>query len=177
MRWLAPILSVTAEEIWQHMPGERGESVLLETYYTFPESVDMGEMDMAFWQRVVAVREAVSKDLEAVRVAGDIGSSLEAELDLYCDADLKKLLERLGDELRFVLITSSARVYSANEAPAQALDTAVSGLRLLVTPSQHGKCVRCWHRRDDVGRSTEHPELCGRCVENVDGKGEQRLYA
>ncbi|GAB4361669.1 MAG: isoleucine--tRNA ligase [Gammaproteobacteria bacterium] len=177
VRWLAPILSFTAEEIWQYLPGERGESVFLETYYRFPEAGDMGELDMDFWLRMERVRDAVSKELEAVRVAGKIGSSLEAELDLYCEDGLRSALEKLGDELRFVLITSYARVHPLKEAPAEAVETSLEGLRLKVTPSTHRKCVRCWHRREDVGDNADHPELCGRCVENVEGQGEERLYA
>lgn len=177
VRWLAPILSFTAEEVWQYLPGPRGESVFLETYYAFPEAAEMGELNMAYWQEVLAVREAVSKELERVRVEGKIGSSLEAELDLYCDKNLQNLLSKLGDELRFVLITSTAVVHPLDAAPAETVETARAGLRLKVIPSSHGKCVRCWHRREDVGKHADHPELCGRCVENVAGSGEQRLYA
>jgi len=177
VRWLAPILSFTAEEIWQHLPGERGESVFLETYYAFPEAADMGEMDMAFWQEVLTVLNAVSKELESVRAEGKIGSSLEAELDLYCDGQLESTFGKLGDELRFVLLTSSARLHPMSAAPDTSLETAVDGLRLVVSPSEHAKCVRCWHRREDVGDNSEHPELCGRCVDNVAGAGEHRSYA
>ncbi len=176
-RWLAPILSFTAEEIWHYLPGERGESVFLATYYSFPEATPMGELDMEYWQQVLAVREAVSKELERVRVEGRIGSSLEAELELYCDDVLLPLLGKLGDELRFVLITSYAAVHPLAAAPADAVETGRAGLRLKVTPSGHGKCVRCWHRREDVGAHADHPELCGRCVENVSGAGEQRRFA
>jgi len=179
-RWLMPILSFTAEDIWQHIPGQRGDSVLLEEWYRVP-GVDDEIMGQGFWNRVIAVREAVSKELEKLRAAGDIGSSLAAEVDLYCDAGLYGVLGRLGDELRFVLITSYARIHPASEKPVDAVDVTLTDsdrqLAIRVSASQHGKCVRCWHQREDVGNHADHPELCGRCVDNVAGAGELRQFA
>jgi isoleucyl-tRNA synthetase len=128
---------------------------------------------------VLAVRDAVKKEIEKVRVSGDIGSSLDAEIDLYCDAGWLDKLSRLEDELRFVLITSYARIHPIDTLASDAVTADVGGsqLGIRVTPSAHGKCARCWHHREDVGTSGEHPELCGRCIENVDGDGEQRRYA
>ena len=184
VRWLAPILSFTAEEIWLNLPGEREESVFLETWYVLPEMFLPQEdadqqFGMAYWQDVLAVRNAVKKELEKLRVAGDIGSSLDAEVDLYCDADWLARLSRLEDELRFVLITSYARLHPLGEQTAEAISVDLDGARMAiqVMPSAYGKCVRCWHHREDVGGNVDHPELCGRCVENVDGSGEQRRYA
>ncbi len=178
VRWLAPMLSFTAEEIWQHMPGEREESVFLTTWHTLPEAGPVAtDMDLAYWSQVLAVREAVSKELERLRIAGGIGSSLDAEVDLYCDGELAAQLDRLGDELRFALITSDARVHAAGEQPADAPESEVKGLWLTVAPSDHRKCIRCWHHREDVGSNSEHPEICARCVENVAGPGEARQYA
>ena len=183
VRWLAPILSFTADEIWRYLPGARGESVLLETWHPLPamyadtEGADAG---VDFWGDVIAVREAVGKELERLRVAGGIGSGLDAEVDLYCGRELHDRLLRLDDELRFVLITSSARVHATAAVPDEAVHfTLPSGDELWVTvaPSEHAKCVRCWHRRADVGSRADHPELCGRCVENVAGAGEQRRHA
>ncbi len=176
-RWIAPILSFTAEELWGFIPGERDESVFFESWYAFPPEIQ-DEMDDAFWQKVLAVRVACSKEMEKLRVDKTIGSSLDAEVDLYCDDELLATLEKLQDELRFVLITSYARLHKLADKPSDAIDAEdVSGLALLVKASEHPKCVRCWHHREDVGKNAEHPELCGRCVENVAGKGEVRHYA
>ena len=176
-RWIAPILSFTAEELWGFIPGERDESVFFESWYAFPPEIQ-DEMDDAFWQKVLAVRVACSKEMEKLRVDKTIGSSLDAEVDLYCDDALLASLEKLQDELRFVLITSYARLHKLADKPADAVDAEeVSGLALVVKASEHPKCIRCWHHREDVGTNAEHPELCGRCVENVAGEGEVRHYA
>jgi len=175
VRWLAPILSFTAEEIWHSLPGKREESVFLATWYALPES---SKADMGLWQRVLSVREAVRKELEKLRVEGKIGSSLDAEVDLYCEPELARPLGGLGDELRFALITSYARVHGEAQKPQDAVsDPEVPGLWVKAKASAHTKCVRCWHHREDVGQNKEHPELCGRCVENVAGSGEIRKYA
>jgi isoleucyl-tRNA synthetase len=184
VRWLAPILSFTAEEIWRNLPGDREESVFMETWFELPEMFLPGEeagerFGLDYWRDVLAVRDAVKKEAEKVRVAGQIGSSLDAEVDLYCDQAWMEKLTRVEDELRFVLITSYARVHPLGEQPDDAVAVDLGGVRLgiRVTPSAHNKCVRCWHHREDVGSNAEHPELCGRCVENVDGAGEHRTYA
>ncbi len=178
VRWLAPVLSFTAEEVWQHLPGERGDSVFLETWYQGLFALDAEDrFDRAFWERVIEVRQAVSRHLEQGRKAGAIGSSLDAELDLYCEQELLDLLQRLGDELRFVLITSEARVHPATTASSDAVATEVSGLAVAIAPSDQQKCVRCWHHRDDVASHVDHPQLCGRCVVNVTGSGEIRRFA
>ena len=179
-RWLAPILSFTAEEIWTHIPGERSKSVFLQTWYEFPLLPAAEQMNMDFWHQVMAVREAVSRELERLRVAGGIGSSLDAEVDLYCGQEVLDQLKLLGDELHFVLITSYARVYRLETPPDDAIHfTLVSGdeLWIAAAPSAHAKCIRCWHHQRDVGDNRNHPELCGRCVENVTGKGEHRSFA
>ncbi|MFZ1324782.1 MAG: isoleucine--tRNA ligase [Candidatus Contendobacter sp.] len=179
-RWLAPILSFTAEEIWKHLPGAREPSVFLTTWYDGLFAVrDEDAFGAAYWEQLIAVREVVSKELEKVRVAGGIGSGLDAEVDLYCDGVLAADLGRLEDELRFFLITSSARRHPLAARSAEAVEVQVNGqpLAIRVSPSAQAKCVRCWHHREDVGRNAEHPELCGRCVENVTGSGEIRRYA
>jgi isoleucyl-tRNA synthetase len=179
-RWVTPILSFTAEDIWRHIPGDRGDSILLEEWYPLPK-VDDETMGRAFWRQVIEVREVVSKELETLRASGAIGASLAAEVDLYCDTGLFADLERLGDELRFVLITSYARIHPLADRPADAVDVVVGDgdrrLALRVSASAYAKCVRCWHQRADVGNHAEHPQLCGRCVENVTGSGEQRQFA
>ena len=178
-RWLAPILSFTAEEIWRNLPGARGPSVFLTTWYTGLFAVgDEDPFNAAYWERLIAVREAVSKELEKLRVAGGIGSGLDAEVDLYGDGGLAADLGRIGDELRFFLITSYARLHPLAARPADAVEIQANGqpLAIRVLPTVHTKCVRCWHHREDVGRNAEHPELCERCVENAFGAGEERRF-
>ncbi len=177
-RWLAPILSFTAEEIWGQIPGGRGETIFTETWYTGLFALDAEDrFDRDFWERVTAVRVAVGKQLEQLRIDGNIGSSLDAEVDVYCDDGLLELLGRLGDELRFVLISSYARVHPLTEKPGDAVTTDVEGLALLVKVSDKAKCARCWHHREDVGAEERHPDLCSRCVENIEIDGESRRYA
>jgi len=176
VRWLAPILAFTSEEIWQALPGERLESVLMATWHEIPDASQA--VGKAEWTRVMRMRELVSKRLEQLRDAGEIGSSLEAEVDLYADPSWQAALAPLGDELRFVLITSEASLAPLAEAARDAsADTGEPGLLIRVRPSGHEKCVRCWQRREDVGRDATHPALCGRCVENVAGQGENREVA
>ncbi|ROU00644.1 isoleucine--tRNA ligase [Marinobacter sp. R17] len=177
VRWIAPILSFTADEIWQHLPGERGESVFLEDWYSglvaLPADLSMGR---EYWDEIQGVKEAVNKCLEDARNRGDIKGSLSAEVTLYCEGDLKADLEALGDELRFVLITSEATVATIAEA-GDAEQTGLEGLRVRVVPTAHAKCDRCWHHREDVGQHADHPKLCGRCIENIEGEGEKRAFA
>ena len=169
VRWIAPILSFTAEEIWRHIPGERSDSVFLEDWYAgFPP---VRARDEAVWEVVMPMRETVTRELEKLRVAGEIGSSLDAEVDISVGAESKRLLDQLEDELRFVFITSYARVREIDDAEDAA------AVQIKVRASTHKKCVRCWHHREDVGADTAHPELCGRCVENVTGSGEIRRHA
>jgi len=177
VRCLTPILSFTAEEIWGHMDGEREASVLMTTRYTkfddCPSDTDGDE----FWQTIVNVRNEVSKQIEAVRVAGDIGAGLDARVSLFADDELLSVLNRIADELRFVLITSDVQIMGLDQAGDNSVQTEISGLKVLVEAMSEEKCVRCWHRRPELGSISEHPELCSRCVLNVDGEGEQRLYA
>ncbi|MCF6235730.1 MAG: isoleucine--tRNA ligase [Gammaproteobacteria bacterium] len=177
-RWLAPILSFTADEIWPFIPGKRNESVFLNEWYQvdgFEEkSIDASPLN---WNQIITAREAVSKILEGLRVNGEIGSPLDAEIDLYCDADLLQNLSQLDDELRFVLITSYARIHPSKNRPESAVKSQMDGLWITAKPSAHNKCVRCWHHQQDVGSYNEHPELCGRCIENVTGQGENRKFA
>jgi isoleucyl-tRNA synthetase len=177
-RWLAPIISYTADEIWQFIPGERNESVFLETWYEgLVKLDDNSAMNRDFWQKIMSVRAAVSKELEKSRAKGDIGSSLNAEIELYCNPELFDTLIQLSGELHFIFITSNASVIADQFAPDDAIQTELEGVKLKVIVSEYKKCVRCWHQRYDVGEHAEHPELCGRCEENVEGKGESRLYA
>ncbi|MCP3752259.1 isoleucine--tRNA ligase [Pseudomonas sp. SBB6] len=178
VRWIAPILAFTADELWQYLPGERNESVMLNTWYEglseLPEGFELGR---AYWDRVMAAKTAVNKELENQRAAKAIGGNLQAEVTLFADDALSADLNKLGDELRFVLITSAASVAPFAQAPADAVETEVPGLKLKVVKSGHAKCGRCWHFRADVGSNPEHPEICARCADNISGNGEVRHYA
>ena len=176
-RWVAPILSFTAEEIWENLPGDREASVFLSEWYELPISNASDAMGDAFWSSCVAVRQDVNKAMEAERAQGNIRGSLDAIVTLYATSELRQILATLGDELRFVLITSGADLADIADAPTEALAGEVEGLKVLVSASDAEKCERCWHRRDDIGSAAEHPTLCGRCVTNVDGEGEVRHYA
>jgi isoleucyl-tRNA synthetase len=182
VRWLAPVLSFTAEEIWTHLPGTRAASVFHSTWHTLPK-VPADSID---WDALIALRSAVARELERLRDAGAIGAPLEARVELFCEAADHARFSALGDELRFLFITSEAsveRIASAADRErlvglgAVAAQADPAGVLLRVTPTTAPKCVRCWHRREDVGSSAEHPELCGRCIGNLEGPGEARHYA
>ena len=179
VRWLAPILSFTAEEIWLQLPGARAQSVFLATWYQLPAASGR-PADPIDWPALIALRTDVARELERLRVAGEIGAPLEAELDVYCNATQYPRLNALGDELRFLMITSKARVHSVEHPPAEAVLSASvpgGGVWLQVRRTTAPKCVRCWHHRDDVGQTPAHPELCTRCVGNIAGPGETRRFA
>jgi len=133
-------------------------------------------MDSTYWSFIAEVKTAVNKLIETKRNDGVIGKSLSASITLYCEQGLFEQLERLQDELRFVLITSSA-VVTQETPPDHAEATDVEGLFVVVEANKNKKCARCWHQRSDVGQYPQHPELCGRCIENVDGDGEIRYFA
>ena len=178
VRWIAPILSFTAEEIWENLPGEHLPSVMLEQWYGGLQSLSADDaMGRTFWQRMMAVRAAVNKAMEAQRAAGVLRGSLDAEVTLYCSTQLSEALLALGDELRFVLITSAATVQPLDTAGADAVSTELPELRLQITVAADEKCERCWHRSPSVGHGTAHSTLCDRCIENVDGEGERRHFA
>ncbi|MDX1443227.1 MAG: isoleucine--tRNA ligase [Gammaproteobacteria bacterium] len=175
LRWLAPILSFTMEEAWEMLPGERPLSVFMTEWYDIPGAAKDVDID---WDTVLHVREAVSRVLEGLRKDNAIGSSLDAEVQLYADDDMYDKLAMLGDELRFALITSYASIHKSADKPSDAVtDEEAPGLYISASRVEHEKCERCWHRREDVGANEEHPTLCGRCVINVAGDGEDRHYA
>ncbi|HUX26674.1 MAG TPA: isoleucine--tRNA ligase [Burkholderiales bacterium] len=166
VRLMAPILSFTAEEIWSLAGGE-GETVFTHTWDEFP-AADIAQPLLERWASIRSVRAEVQKQLEEARAAGKIGSSLQAEVEIRAGGDKLTLLQSLQNDLRFVLITSSAKLTPV----AAAADEAV-----IVSASAHAKCGRCWHYRDDVGADAAHPGLCGRCVSNLYGTGEARTHA
>ncbi|MDP1604187.1 MAG: isoleucine--tRNA ligase [Legionella sp.] len=174
-RWLAPILSFTAEEIWQAIPGQESESIFLEQWYDAWPVIE--KVDMEYWQQLQLVRDEVNKALEGERQKGVIGSALAAEVILYAKPQLLSNLLKLGDELRFVLITSGATVKPLAEIPSDVSTNEELGLAIIVKPSQFEKCARCWHRCDDIGVNSEYPDLCGRCAGNLSGLDEVRNFA
>lgn len=178
VRWIAPILSFTAEEIWHYLPGQKEDSVMLTQWYTnLAPLAATHAMNADFWQVIMQAREVIYKALEQVRAEGKIGANLEADVVIYAEGDLYTKLMQLGDELHFVLITSTAKVLPLTQRHANAVQSEMPNLWFSISPSPNAKCVRCWHRCADVGQHTEHPELCGRCVTNVVGDGEERLFA
>jgi len=178
VRWLAPILSFTAEEIWHYIPGSRNESVFLNQWYQDLSALKKNElMGQSFWEKIRLVRDAVNKEIERLRATGQLGSSLEAQVLLYAEPELEKMLHALGNELRFVLITSSASVFPEKGCPEEAISSDITGLKIKVLPLALKKCERCWHRTEDIGQNLSHPTLCLRCVDNIEGPGEKRLYA
>jgi isoleucyl-tRNA synthetase len=173
VRWLAPILSFTAEEVWRYLPDERAASVFHVTWHVPPE-VPSGAID---WDAFIELRTDVTRELEKLRDTGAIGAPLDARIDLYCLPEQQRRFAALGSELRFLLITSEARVHEVAAAPAGAVAAAnLPGVWLAAVANEDPKCVRCWNRRPDVGTHAHHPELCGRCIVNLGMPGEERRY-
>jgi isoleucyl-tRNA synthetase len=163
LRLMAPILSFTAEEAWRVLAGKADDSVFFHTWHAFPPVAGAPEL-LDRWREIRAARAEVQKELERLREAGKIGSSLAANVEIGASGARQRALAALGDELRFVMITSQATVRSGADSIAAA-------------PSPHAKCERCWHYREDVGANAAHRTLCGRCVSNLEGPGETRRFA
>ena len=172
-RLLAPILSFTAQEVWETLNGEP-TCVFEQTWYEFPLPQDADEL-RARWSRLRMLRSDIQKKLEELRVDGKIGSSLAGEVEIYANGESREFLRSFADDLRFVFITSQARLVS-HEA-GDAVPTALDNVSIKVHASPHAKCERCWHYRADVGADPAHPEICGRCVSNLFGAGEPRQHA
>ncbi|HWG77013.1 MAG TPA: isoleucine--tRNA ligase [Steroidobacteraceae bacterium] len=189
VRWLAPILAFTAEETWRYLSGERPASVFLSTWHALPPVA----ADSIDWELLFALRKDVARELERLRIAGQIGAPLDAQLALWCVPEQHARIAALGEELRFFLVTSEASLQrvspesvtqlsadvarSPGQVPADAVACAsLPGVWLAVRPSAAAKCVRCWHHRADVGAEAAHPELCGRCVGNLSLPGETRRH-
>ena len=174
VRWITPILSFTADEVWEFLPGADG-NLFSQEWYTELQSSSETVLNTSDWECLMALREQVNKRVEEMRSEGKLKSSLEAIVNIEADGETADLLERMSDELRFILITSGANVKRTTIDGA--VKTDIDGLSLLVERAGHEKCVRCWHFREDVGQHAKHPELCDRCIENVDGPGEVRKIA
>ena len=179
IRWIAPILSFTAEEAWQELPGGRSETVFVQEWYDLDDFSAPGEIADADWNGILETRKHISKELEGLRNEKRIGSSLDAEVRIWnaphCLSKIK------NDELRFVFITSGVRLVEGDEVPGTATRISDAGGNeyfIEVKKATHRKCIRCWHYREDVGDNVQHPEICTRCVSNLpDGAGESRFYA
>jgi isoleucyl-tRNA synthetase len=173
VRWIAPILGFTADEMWRHLPPSSGQAprvanVLFATWYDGLALLpDDATLSVADFERLLVLRDAVSKVLEPMRANGEIGAALQAEIALTCGVADQNWLAPLADELRFLLISGDVTVQA---------DDAAKQIGIVATPSSKAKCVRCWHYRADVGVDPRHPEICGRCVSNIDGPGENRSW-
>ncbi|MEZ9862623.1 isoleucine--tRNA ligase [Vibrio breoganii] len=178
VRWMAPIMSFTADEIWNEMPGERDKFVFTGEWFDGLFGLAEGEeLNNEFWSDVQQVRASVNKLLEDARKEKLIGGSLQAEVTLFADDALASKLNKLGDELRFVLLTSRADVAPVSEKSDTAQQTEIEGLFVQVNATELEKCDRCWHHTADVGTIEGHETICGRCVSNVEGEGEVRKFA
>ncbi|MBQ9274003.1 MAG: isoleucine--tRNA ligase [Succinivibrio sp.] len=178
LRWMAPIMSFTAQEAWQALPGEREEFVFTSRWFEGLRELDESSpFNSAYWERILKFRDEANRALESARNAGIIGGSLEANLTVYTSGQLKDDLVQLGDELKFVLITSKTVL---SDAPAPAEAVVAEGLKCAFTVSKSAaqKCERCWHYEEDVGQDAAHPTLCRRCVQNItEALGELRRFA
>lgn len=165
VRWLAPILSYTAEEIWRYMPAQSEESVFLQSWYAAWPTIK--HVDMESWEAFMGIRDEVNKALEEARKQGVIGSSLAAEITIYADERIFSHLIRHGNDLRFLFITSEAKVLPMQDCPSRGIFTTQAGISIKVIASPHEKCERCWHRMADVGADERYPDICGRCISNI----------
>jgi isoleucyl-tRNA synthetase len=169
-RLIAPVLSFTADEIWQTLQPGSQASVFEGLWYELPDAEMSEELEESWWD-IRNTRDYVNKEIEKEREQGRVGSSLQCEVDInVAPGNYYNTLERLQDDLRFVLITSRATVHVGEKGEGDPVSVSV-------TPSAHTKCERCWHYRADVGADTAHPTICARCVSNLYGAGELRDFA
>lgn len=193
-QWMAPILSFTAEEIWQNIPVLKQDTNNIYNDHTsvfttlwdkklasdLDNLVNDETFTLDYWQKIIEIRIAINKQLESLRASGMIGSALQAEIVIYAQEPDFSMLKELHNELKFVLITSKAEVKLLSDQPDQSanlLATDLENIKLAIIKSNHAKCVRCWHYCEDIGTHTDHPEICNRCYTNVVEEGEVRLYA
>jgi isoleucyl-tRNA synthetase len=177
VRWIAPITSFTAHEIWSFLPGDRTQSVFTSKWYPLQRLGADEHITDQDWAVILQAKEAINKIIEEQRNLGNIKGSLQADIQIFADQHILNSLAKLEQELRFVTITSKAELASLEAASDQAVESLMSGLKVEVTRSEAKKCIRCWHFIDDVGSNDQHPEVCGRCIENISGQGEVRRYA
>lgn len=172
LRLMAPILSFTIEEAWSVFASKEeyeagGDTIFTQTYYRLPEIADGMELLLKYTQ-LREIRTEITKQLEEVRITGEIGSSLQAEIEIRASGERYDLLTSLGDDLKFIFITSQAKVFKVGSKAEEGIS---------VRPSTYQKCERCWHYRDDVGSDAQHPQICARCAANLYGDGEARQFA
>ena len=176
VRWMAPILSFTAQEAWPLIPGQTEKYVFTTEWYDIPVASTANLISEADWQTLISVKSAVNKQIEAARNAKLIGSNLSAKVELWANAELKAILDQLDNELRFVLITSTVMVNTFDAAQGET--TEIEGLRVKVSAAEGEKCARCWHVLPDVNTHAAYLGLCSRCIINLPtGQGEERKYA
>ncbi|MGE3106154.1 MAG: class I tRNA ligase family protein, partial [Lysobacterales bacterium] len=181
VRALMPITPFTAAELWGYLPAPRPPSVWLATWAEIAPRFAgrvFGADEAALVAQLDELRSAVQKQIELLRNDGQLGGSLQAEVELYAPAGWLERLRPMAAELRFFFITSEVGLAALDQAPeaALALGQGNQAFRFLVRPTSHAKCIRCWQHRPDIGVVAEHPEICGRCVGNLDGEGETRDY-
>ncbi|CAJ0991181.1 isoleucine--tRNA ligase [Pantoea sp. Nvir] len=179
VRWIAPIMSLTSDEIWGYLPGNRSQYIFTEEWYQGLFGLSHNEaLNNAYWTELMKVRGEVNKAIERVRADKRIGGALEVSVTLYADVPLLSKLQALGSELRFVLLTSNAIVadYALASDVAQQSEL-VQGLKIALSKAEGDKCPRCWHYTKDVGQNVEHIAVCGRCYNNLAGSGEERKFA
>jgi isoleucyl-tRNA synthetase len=173
LRWVSPILSFTAEEAWQLLKDDKDSVHLLEWFEDWEEIGELKITDEE-WERVLEIRSEVNRHIEEARNNEIIGSSLDAKLEIYCKEDTRILLNKFSDELRFIFITSEASIKEFQEIGNK---TSFEDMRIIVTKTNHQKCVRCWHSRPEVGTIKGHESICSRCLSNIEGDGEIRIFA
>jgi isoleucyl-tRNA synthetase len=175
VRWLAPILSFTAEEAWSYLPGIPNESVFFNTWHQFPAGAE--RVSAVNWPALIALKADVARELERLRTLGSLGSSMEADVTVFVPDALAAQFAPIGDELRFLLITGDAKIANSSALSATAVKASQEDVWIEVKPSSSPKCVRCYQLRADVGSDPKHPQICARCVLNVEGPGEERRFA
>ncbi|MEO7207242.1 MAG: isoleucine--tRNA ligase [Steroidobacteraceae bacterium] len=175
VRWLAPILSFTAEEAWNHLPGIPNESVFFNAWHQFPPGAE--RVSTINWPALIALKADVARELERLRTLGSLGSSMEADVTVFVPDALAAQFAAMHDELRFLLITGDAKIVNLNAMPATTVKASQEEVWIEVKPSTSPKCVRCYQLRADVGSNPNHPQICSRCVINVEGPGEERRFA
>ncbi|WWO98555.1 MAG: isoleucine--tRNA ligase [Candidatus Dasytiphilus stammeri] len=178
VRWLAPILSFTADEIWNYLPGERSRYVFTEEWFDRLMDLDENQfLDDNFWNELVTVRYEINKAIEKARKDKKFRESLSAEIIIYAAGSIADTLRKLGTELKFFLLTSSAKVMDYELAPVSSYNSeSLSQLKIFLYKASGTKCLRCWHYTNDVGKHQNYPDICNRCVTNLIGKGEIRHF-
>ncbi|HCC72294.1 MAG TPA: isoleucine--tRNA ligase, partial [Methylophilaceae bacterium] len=165
MRLMAPVLSFTADEIWQILMPQSDELVFMDTWYDIPAH-ELNARELLAWEHIIHVRAIANKKIEELREKGLVGSSLQAQIEIYASGEIYQSLSSLHEDLKFVMITSEAKLHERQ-----------GDLHIDVSASEYKKCDRCWHYREEVGSHDEHPSICNRCISNLFEKGEVRLHA